>query len=104
MSLARLSARARLRRAGAPRPLLATGLVAALVLGLAACGGDDSEGGGGGGDADSITVWIVEDLPDRVAATQKIVDAFSAESGVDVKLTAIAEDQFKVPDGYTIVK
>ena len=69
-------------------------LVAALVLGLAACGGDDSEGGGDGGDADSITVWIVEDLPDRVAATQKIVDAFSKESGVEVELTAVAEDQF----------
>ena len=75
MSLARLSARARPRRAGAARPLRATGLVAALVLALAACGGDDSESGGGG-DADSITVWIVEDLPDRVAATQKIVDAY----------------------------
>ena len=62
--------------------------------GLAACGGDDSEGGGGGGDADSITVWIVEDLPDRVAATQEIVDAFSEESGVEVELTAVAEDQF----------
>ena len=62
--------------------------------GLAACGGDDSDGGGGGGDADSITVWIVEDLPDRVAATQEIVDAFSKESGVEVELTAVAEDQF----------
>ena len=40
------------------------------------------------------TVWIVEDLPDRVAATQEIVDAFSEESGVTVELTAVAEDQF----------
>jgi multiple sugar transport system substrate-binding protein len=94
MSFARLSARARLRRVGAARPLLATGVVAALVMGLAACGGDDSEGGGGGGDADSITVWIVEDLPERVAATQEIVDAFTAESGVEVELTPVAEDQF----------
>ncbi len=39
-------------------------------------------------------MWIVEDLPDRVAATQEIVDAFSAESGVTVELTAVAEDQF----------
>jgi multiple sugar transport system substrate-binding protein len=94
MSFARLSARARLRRVGAARPLLATGVVAALVMGLAACGGDESEGGGGGGDADSITVWIVEDLPERVAATQEIVDAFTAESGVEVELTPVAEDQF----------
>jgi multiple sugar transport system substrate-binding protein len=88
MSLVRLSAQARMRRAGAA--LLATGLLAAL----AACGGDDDSDGGGGGDGDTLTVWIVEDLPDRVEATQKIVDAFSAESGVTVELTAVAEDQF----------
>ena len=70
--------------------LLATTLVASFA---AACGSDD-DGGGGGGDANTITVWIVEDLPDRVAATQAIVDAFSEESGVTVELTAVAEDQF----------
>jgi multiple sugar transport system substrate-binding protein len=91
MSLARIP---RPRRFGAVRPLLATGVVAALTIGLAACGGDDSEGGGGGDGDDTLTVWIIEDLPDRVAATQEIVDAFSAESGVKVKLTPIAEDQF----------
>ena len=76
------------RRTGAA--LLATGLVASL----AACGSDDSGGGGGGGDDETLTVWIIEDLPDRVAATQEIVDAFSEESGVTVKLTPVAEDQF----------
>jgi multiple sugar transport system substrate-binding protein len=71
-------------------------LAAALALGttFAACSSDDDGGGGGGGDASSITVWIVEDLPDRVAATQEIVDAFSSSSGVEVELTAVAEDQF----------
>ena len=57
------------------------------------CSSDDDGGGGGGGD-DAITVWIVEDLPDRVAATQAIVDAFTAESGIEVELTPVAEDQF----------
>jgi multiple sugar transport system substrate-binding protein len=67
--------------------------VATLAATLAACSSDDS--GGGEGDAESsIEVWIVEDLPDRVRATQKIIDAFSEESGVEVKLTPIAEDQF----------
>ena len=65
-----------------------------LTCSLAACGGDDSEGDGGGGDAKSIKVWIQEDLPDRVAATEKIVDAFTEESGVKVDLVAVAEDQF----------
>jgi multiple sugar transport system substrate-binding protein len=64
-----------------------------LATGLAACGGDDGGGGGDGGDA--ITVWIQEDLPDRVQATQKIVDAYSKDSGVDVKLVPVAEDQFQ---------
>ena len=68
--------------------LLATGLVAAT---LAACGSDDD---GGGNDADSITVWIEEDLPDRVQATQAIVDDFTKATGIDVKLVAVAEDQF----------
>ena len=78
------------------RPVLVTGLVAALFMTLAACGSDDDSGGGGGGggDADSITVWIEEDLPDRVAATQAIVDDFTEETGIKVELTAVAEDQF----------
>jgi multiple sugar transport system substrate-binding protein len=78
------------------RPVLATGLVAALFTTLAACGSDDDSGGGGGGggDADSISVWIEEDLPDRVAATQAIVDDFTEKTGIKVELTAVAEDQF----------
>ncbi len=81
----------RTRRARAAA-LLATATT--LAAALTACGSDDDEGGGGGGDADSITVWIVEDLPDRVAATQAIVDQFTAESGIEVELTPVAEDQF----------
>ena len=78
------------------RPVLVTGLVAALFTTLAACGSDDSSSGGGGGgaSADSIDVWIEEDLPDRVAATQAIVDDFTEKTGIKVKLTAVAEDQF----------
>ena len=81
------------RRAPRPRAaaLLATALVAAS---LAACGSDDDDGGGADGDADSIKVWIEEDLPDRVAATQAIVDAFTEATGIKVELVAVAEDQF----------
>ena len=42
----------------------------------------------------ALTVWIEEDLPDRVAATQDIVDAFTKKTGIKVKLVAVAEDQF----------
>jgi multiple sugar transport system substrate-binding protein len=83
----------RTRRARAAA-LLAT--AATLAATLAACGSDDdSDGDGGGGDsAKSIDVWIEEDLPDRVAATQAIVDQFTQKTGIKVKLTAVAEDQF----------
>jgi multiple sugar transport system substrate-binding protein len=61
---------------------------------LAACSSDDGGEGGGGGDASGIKVWIQEDLPDRVAATQAIVDAFTEETGTAVELVPVAEDQF----------
>jgi multiple sugar transport system substrate-binding protein len=67
----------------------------ALTASLAAC---SSDGGGGSGDGDGgaagLKVWIQEDLPDRVAATQKIMDDFTKASGVEVDLVPVAEDQF----------
>ncbi len=77
-----------------PRAAALTALV--LVASLAACSSGDGGGGGGGGDGegDSIKVWIEEDLPERVAQTQKIVDAFTEETGTEVELVAVAEDQF----------
>jgi multiple sugar transport system substrate-binding protein len=71
--------------------LLATATTVAASL--AACGSDD-DGGGGGSSAKSISVWIEEDLPERVQATQQIVDDFTKQTGIKVKLTAVAEDQF----------
>jgi multiple sugar transport system substrate-binding protein len=66
-------------------------IASAVLASITACG---SGGSDDGDSANSITVWIVEDLPDRVAATQEIVDDFEKESGVKVKLVAVAEDQF----------
>jgi multiple sugar transport system substrate-binding protein len=78
------------------RARAALGLTTALVAALtAACGSSNSSSDGGtGASPDKITVWIEEDLPDRVAATQKIVDDFTAKTGIPVKLVAVAEDQF----------
>ena len=72
--------------------------VSAAALALTACtssggGGNGGDGGGDGGD-DSILFWVQEDLPDRVAATEEIVDAFVAESGTQVEVVSVAEDQF----------
>jgi multiple sugar transport system substrate-binding protein len=66
-------------------------LVAAVTV---ACGSSGSSGDKGGTSSQKITVWIEEDLPDRVAATQKIVDGFTAKTGIQVKLVALGEDQF----------
>jgi len=74
--------------------------VAAALLSLlvvAACGGGDDGGGGGGGgggDANSIVVWTGDTIPDRVAATEEIIAAFTESTGIKVKLVGVEEDQF----------
>jgi multiple sugar transport system substrate-binding protein len=70
-----------------------------LVVGLvvptaAACGGGDSDKGGGGGDGGTLTVWSLENQTDRVQATQRIADKFTAASGTKVKIVATDENQF----------
>lgn len=60
-----------------------------VLLASSACGGGDSSG-----DSDSITVWTTDTLPDRVKKTEAIIDRFTEESGVEVKLVGVAEDQF----------
>lgn len=77
---------------------LAVLTAATLTIPLAAC----DDGGGDGGDgaegtaeaAGGIKVWIQEDLPDRVAATQAIVDDYTDATGTQVELVPVAEDQF----------
>ena len=69
-----------------------------VALALAGCsGGDDPETDDGEetvAASEPITLWLQEDLPDRVAATQAIVDDFTAASGVEVEVVPVAEDQF----------
>jgi multiple sugar transport system substrate-binding protein len=69
--------------------------VAAVVA--VGCGGDDEEGGGGeGGGASSgetLTVWNNEFQPDRMAATQAILDEFTQKTGIKTKQVAVPEDQ-----------
>jgi multiple sugar transport system substrate-binding protein len=74
-------------------------LMFALALVAAACGGGGEEGeagseagGGGGGEADSIVFWTTEDLPERMEVQRQVASAFTEESGIDVEVTAVAED------------
>ena len=60
--------------------------VAAMVA--VGCGGDDDDGGGeGGGSAsgETLTVWNNEFQPDRMAATQAILDEFTQKTGIKTK-------------------
>jgi multiple sugar transport system substrate-binding protein len=67
-------------------------MVGAGALVLTGCT-TSPDSGGGEGDG-TLTFWVQEDLPDRVAATQAIVDSFTEESGIEVELVSVAEDQF----------
>ncbi|SNT59549.1 multiple sugar transport system substrate-binding protein [Asanoa hainanensis] len=71
---------------------LLTAVVAATLTttALSACGGDDPEDDASG----SITVWSLENQTDRVQATQKIADQFTAATGIQVKIVATDENQF----------
>jgi len=69
---------------------LSAAAAAALIAStLAACGSDD--GGGSGG---ALTVWSLENQTDRVQATQRIADEFTAKTGIAVKIVATDENQF----------
>jgi multiple sugar transport system substrate-binding protein len=67
-------------------------VLAALAVG---CGGDDDDGGGGGsgGGGETLTVWNNEFQPDRMEATQAILDDFTAKTGIKTKQVAVPEDQ-----------
>ncbi|PJJ72599.1 multiple sugar transport system substrate-binding protein [Diaminobutyricimonas aerilata] len=66
-------------------------LAVTSVLALAACTGGD--GGGDGGGDDRLTIWTIEDVADRVATQEDLMARFTEETGVEVELVAVAEDQ-----------
>jgi multiple sugar transport system substrate-binding protein len=73
----------------------AAAVLGVLAIVLAACGeqttSPDGTGGGAGGDA--LVFWSAEDNTERIEATQVIVDRFTEESGIEVELVPVAEDQ-----------
>lgn len=76
-------------------------LAFALMVVMAACGGGGDDGGGGGGTEAAgggdgggpIVFWTTENLDDRVAVQREIVSAFTEETGIEVELNAVAEDE-----------
>ncbi|WP_049559158.1 ABC transporter substrate-binding protein [Nonomuraea sp. SBT364] len=66
--------------------VLSAALLAATCL--TACGDDGEQA------ANEITVWTEENLEDRMAVQQKIIDEFTRKTGIKVKLVGVAEDQF----------
>ncbi|MFD7436437.1 ABC transporter substrate-binding protein [Streptomyces sp. NPDC059861] len=69
---------------------IAVGITAALGIGLLS--GCSSSTGPGKPDRE-ITVWSQENLPDRVAAQEKIIDGFEKETGIKVRLVGVDEGQ-----------
>ncbi len=64
--------------------------VAAMVLVMTVgCSGSGPER-----DVNAITVWTLENLPERLAAQQAIAAEFSRATGVAVEVVGIDEDQF----------
>lgn len=68
--------------------------VAAALVAAGCSGGSDEGDGDGAGGAKSIKVWTIEDVNDRVVAQKKMAQAFTAKSGIQVEVVAVAEDQF----------
>ncbi|MGX5187689.1 ABC transporter substrate-binding protein [Streptomyces avermitilis] len=70
--------------------MTAAGVTAALAFGLlTSC----SSSTGPGKPDREITVWSQENLPDRVAATQKVIDGFEKKTGIKVHLVGVDEGQ-----------
>jgi multiple sugar transport system substrate-binding protein len=65
-------------------------LLAVVVLTAAGCGGDEKKGSD-----TSLTFWIAEDIPERVAATQAIVNRFERQTNIKVELVAFGEDRLQ---------
>jgi multiple sugar transport system substrate-binding protein len=65
-------------------------LLAVILLTAVSCGGGEGKDHG-----TSLTFWTAEDNPDRVQATQAIIDRFEQQTDIKVKLVAIGEDQLQ---------
>src|SRR5215207_6724712 len=66
-------------------------LFAVILLTAVGCGGREGKKDRG----TSLTFWTAEDNPDRVKATQAIINRFAQQTNIKVKLVAVGEDQLQ---------
>jgi multiple sugar transport system substrate-binding protein len=66
-------------------------LLGVLLVIAVGCGSGGAKNDRGG----SLTFWTAEDNPDRVRATQAIINRFTQQTDIKVKLVAIGEDQLQ---------
>lgn len=83
----------RTRDRSAVAVIAAASLTMAMLAGCTSNEGSN-DGSTQGADAQEITVWTADTLPDRVAKTQDIIAKFTAATGVKVELVGVPEDQF----------
>jgi multiple sugar transport system substrate-binding protein len=68
-------------------------VLAALVVNAAGCGASKKQASPGRGSTAPITVWILENQPERVRATRADVADFTRRSGVRVKVVVIGDGE-----------
>lgn len=74
-----------------PRRFRSLAAVAAVgALGLTACGSGEIAGRDSDG---TLLVWSLEVQPDRVAATEAVIEEYTAATGIEVELVPVQEDQ-----------
>jgi multiple sugar transport system substrate-binding protein len=78
------------RKRGSALALALPVLLAALAVG---CGSDDDGGSEEGGG--TITAWTLESEPDRIKTQEQIMQGYTDESGVEVRVRPIEEDQLR---------
>jgi multiple sugar transport system substrate-binding protein len=69
---------------------LVVALLAVILATVVGCGASGTRASGS-----TLTLWTAEDNPDRVKATQAIIDRFEQQTNIKVKLAAIGEDQLQ---------